>query len=173
MIAAIAERVPQARWLLIGAGQLHDEVTAELQRRGLMNRVTLPGVVAHEYALELLSGCDVCVSPHVPNPDGSRFFGSPTKLFEYMGLRKPIVASDLEQLGEVLVDGETGLLCPPGDAGAAAAAIERLLEDADLRERLAAAALQRAASTYSWRAHTERILEALAAGGAGGATTTY
>lgn len=59
MIAALAEQAPRARWLLIGAGQLHAEVVADLQGRGLMDRVTLPGVLAHERALELLSACDV------------------------------------------------------------------------------------------------------------------
>jgi glycosyltransferase involved in cell wall biosynthesis len=78
--------------------------------------------------------------PNVPNADDSRFFGSPTKLFEYMGLAKAIVASDLEQLGEVIADGETGLLCPPGDARAAADAVVRLLDDAGLRARLGEAA---------------------------------
>jgi glycosyltransferase involved in cell wall biosynthesis len=164
MVARLAELVPAARWVLIGAGQLHDEVRAEIEDRGLAERVAMPGIVAHERALELLAGCDVCVSPHVPNPDGSRFFGSPTKLFEYMGLAKPIVASDLEQLGDVVADGETGLLCPPGDARAAVRAIERLLGDPKLRGRLGTAALARADSAYSWKAHSRRILDALREG---------
>jgi glycosyltransferase involved in cell wall biosynthesis len=75
---------------------------------------------------------------------------------------KAIVASDLEELGEVLDDGETGLLCPPADAAAAAHAVTRALGDPALRERLGAAALAKAASEYSWAAHTRRILDALA-----------
>ncbi len=159
--AAVSEAVPHARWVLIGHGGLHAEVAAGIEARGLAERVTMPGLMPHDRALELLSACDVCVSPHVPNPDGSRFFGSPTKLFEYMGLAKPIVASDLEQLGEVIDDGETGLLRPPGDARAAAEAVVALLEDPGLRRRLGDAALERASSVYSWRAHTARILDAL------------
>ena len=62
---------------------------------------------------------DVLVSPHVANADGTPFFGSPTKIFEYMGLGKPIVASDLNQIGEVIEHERSGLLCPPGDVGAA------------------------------------------------------
>jgi glycosyltransferase involved in cell wall biosynthesis len=97
----------------------------------------------------------------VPNPDGTRFFGSPTKLFEYMGLAKPIVASDLEQIGEVIDHERTGLLCPPGDASAAAAAVARLLGDEPLRRRLGEGALEEARTTYSWTAHARRILDAL------------
>jgi glycosyltransferase involved in cell wall biosynthesis len=164
MVAHLAERAPTARWMLIGDGPLHEEVRAEIAQRGLEDRVEMPGIVAHDRALALLASCDVCVSPHVPNADGSRFFGSPTKLFEYMGLARPIVVSDLEQLGEVIVDGESGVLTAPGDARAAADAVADLLDDPDLRRRLGEGALQRATQTYSWRAHTRRILDALQAG---------
>jgi glycosyltransferase involved in cell wall biosynthesis len=161
MIEEAARTRPDVRWLLIGGGLLHDDVRREIGERGLSERVTLTGVVSRERALELLAASDVCVSPHVPNPDGSRFFGSPTKLFEYMGLAKPIVASDLEQIGKVIDHKRTGLLCPPGDASAAAAAVVRLLDDEPLRRRLGEGALEEARTTYSWTAHARRILDAL------------
>ncbi len=153
--------VPEARWILVGDGGLMPEVRGEIESRGLVERVELTGVVEHSRALALLACCDVCVSPHVPNPDGTPFFGSPTKLFEYMGLAKAIVASDLDQVGEVIENGRTGLLCAPGDVEAAAAGIHRLLEDAELRARLGSAAFEQARDHYSWRAHAQRILEAL------------
>jgi glycosyltransferase involved in cell wall biosynthesis len=162
IIGAVAAERPDARWILVGNGPLFDEVRDEIRSRGLSGSVELTGVVPHERAVELLAACDVCVSPHVPNPDGTRFFGSPTKLFEYMGLARPIVASDLEQIGEVIDDGRTGLLCPPGDAAAAAAAVVRLVGDEALRRRLGDAALAEARSTYGWDAHSRRILEAAA-----------
>jgi glycosyltransferase involved in cell wall biosynthesis len=161
IIERVAGPCPEARWILIGDGHLHAEVTEEIVARGLSDKVTLTGLVEHEHALELLAASDICVSPHVPNPDGTRFFGSPTKLFEYMGLGKPIVASDLEQIGEVIKHGHTGLLCPPGDAAAAAAAVLRLTDDSELRARLGAGALEDAKTTFSWAAHTSRILAAL------------
>jgi glycosyltransferase involved in cell wall biosynthesis len=161
MVEELARTQPDVRWLLIGGGQLYDDVRGQIEERGLTDRVTVTGIVQRERALELLAASDVCVSPHVPNPDGTRFFGSPTKLFEYMGLAKPIVASDLEQIGEVIDHERTGLLCPPGDAGAAAAAVARLLDDELLRRRLGEAALEEAETTYSWTAHARRILEAL------------
>jgi glycosyltransferase involved in cell wall biosynthesis len=166
VLPEIVERVAAARddvrWIVVGAGALFDEVREDIERRGLAGRVELTGVVPRERAIELLGACDVCVSPHVPNPDGTRFFGSPTKLFEYMGLGKPIVASDLEQIGEVIEHERTGLLCPPGDVAAAAAAVVRLVGDEALRNRLGAAALEAARTTYSWDAHARRILEAAA-----------
>jgi glycosyltransferase involved in cell wall biosynthesis len=153
--------VPEARWALIGDGGLMPEVRSEVTARGLGERTLMTGIVEHHHALELLAGCDVCVSPHVPNPDGTPFFGSPTKLFEYMGLGKPIVASDLDQIGEVIEDGRSGLLCRPGDVASAAEGVRRLLADAELRHRLGRGALERAIADFSWAAHVRRILDAL------------
>jgi len=163
LIERVAALAPQARWVLIGGGPLHSEVADEIGRRGFADRVALTGIVPRTRAPELLAACDICVSPHVPNPDGTPFFGSPTKLFEYMGLGRAIVASDLDQIGEVIDDGRTGLLTPPGDVPAAARAVARLLDDEDLRGRLGAAALREAEERYSWDAHVRRILEALGA----------
>jgi glycosyltransferase involved in cell wall biosynthesis len=164
LLPALIEQVPHARFVLVGDGSLLPDVREDIHSRGLESRVFLTGIVEHERALQLLAACDVCVSPHVHNPDGTEFFGSPTKLFEYMGLRKSIVASDLGQIGEVIEHERNGLLSAPGDVPAAAAAVNRLLGDADLRERLAAAALEDAVSTYSWTAHARRILDALSRG---------
>ena len=89
LIAAVRRRALGARrWR-----RLFSSVKAALETKGLASRVTLTGVVERERALEVLACSDVCVSPHIPNPDGTPFFGSPTKLFEYMGLGKAIVAS--------------------------------------------------------------------------------
>ncbi len=161
MIERVAECRRDARWVLIGDGPLHAEVAADIERRGLSDLVRLTGVVSHPEAVELLACCEVCVSPHVPNPDGTAFFGSPTKLFEYMGLGRAIVASDLDQLGQVLEDGRTALLTPPGDAAAAANAVVRLLEDDALRVRIGQGALEEAIGNHSWDAHVARILQAL------------
>jgi glycosyltransferase involved in cell wall biosynthesis len=167
LIQRVGERRDDVRWMLIGDGPLHAEVAADIELRGLSARVTLPGVVAHPRAVELLACCEVCVSPHVPNPDGTAFFGSPTKLFEYMGLGRAIVASDLDQIGEVLQDGRTALLTPPGDVPAAAHAVVRLLDDEALRRRLGRAALGEAIASHSWDVHVGRILQALEPRGGG------
>ena len=165
LLPALVAAVPEAQWVLIGDGGLFAEVREEIDALGLAERVRMTGVLEHTQALEMLSCSDVCISPHVPNPDGTPFFGSPTKLFEYMGLRRAIVASDLDQIGEVIENERSGLLCPPGDVEAAAAAVRRLLEDAPLRERLAEGAFERASERYSWSAHTRRILAALSGDG--------
>jgi glycosyltransferase involved in cell wall biosynthesis len=105
---------------------------------------------------------DLALAPHVPNADGSPFFGSPTKLFEYLAAGKPVVASRLGQIAEVIEHGVNGWLVPPGDAEALAAAVTALAGDPALRERLGRAARAGAAARHGWDAHVRRILDALA-----------
>jgi glycosyltransferase involved in cell wall biosynthesis len=92
--------------------------------------------------------------------DGSQFFGSPTKLFEYMAMGKGIVASRLGQIGDVLVDEETALLVEPGDAGELAAAIVRFAQSQEMRQRFGANARQAAIEKHTWRHNAQRVLDA-------------
>src|SRR5258706_1846459 len=98
-------------------------------------------------------------SPNLPNPDGTRFFGSPTKLFEYMAMGKGIVASDLEQIGEVLETERTALLVPPADPAALGAALSRLIADSALRERLGSEGRGAALARPTWGRNRAAILE--------------
>jgi len=149
------------RLLMIGAGGEADQARRIIDRAGFGDAVVFTGLVAQEEGPAYLAACDILVSPHVPNADGSPFFGSPTKLFEYMAMGKGIVASNLDQIGEVLRHGETAWLVAPGDAVALAAGIDRLVRDVALRDALGAAARRDALTHHTWRAHVRRTLEAL------------
>ena len=74
-----------------------------------------------------------------------------------------MVASDLDQVGEVLEHDKTALLVPPGDVDALAASLIALIEAPEKGKQLARAARERCVAEHSWRRHTERILDALAA----------
>ena len=103
--------------------------------------------------------CDFLLSPHVPLEDGSDFFGSPTKLFEYMAMGKAIVASRLGQIGEVLSDEETALLVEPGNVPQLAEAIVRMANSAELRQRLGAAARMAAIERHTWKRNAQRVID--------------
>jgi glycosyltransferase involved in cell wall biosynthesis len=147
----------RVRFLLVGSGSLHAEVEKELADE---KRVVFTGAVAHDRVPKLLDACDILVAPHVPLADGSEFFGSPTKIFEYMAMGKGIVASRLGQIGEVLRDGETALLVEPGNVGELAAAIMKLVEAEELRKRLGAKAREVAEREHTWTRNAQRVLDA-------------
>ncbi|MDT4896508.1 MAG: hypothetical protein QOH25_1585 [Acidobacteriota bacterium] len=165
-VLALAEAIklmPQdsrLRFLLVGSGVLRGRVEQTLREAGLEHRAILTGAVEHERVPALLDACDVLASPHVPLEDGSEFFGSPTKLFEYMAMGKAIVASRLGQIGDVLVDEETALLVEPNDARELSAAILRLTNSLELREQLGAAARRESIARHTWTHNAARVLDA-------------
>ncbi|HXG12345.1 MAG TPA: glycosyltransferase family 4 protein [Gemmataceae bacterium] len=149
------------RLLLIGDGAVMPQVCGRIATYALGDVCICTGLVPQHEGPGYLAACDILVAPHVPNPDGSAFFGSPTKLFEYMAMGKGIVASDLGQIGEVLEHDRTAWLVRPGCAASLAAGLKVLIDDPQRRARLGAAARQTAAAHHSWRRHTERIVQAL------------
>jgi glycosyltransferase involved in cell wall biosynthesis len=165
-VLALAEAVklmPDAarvRFLLVGSGALRGEVERVLREGHAEHRAILTGAVEHERVPQLLDACDVLASPHVPLEDGSEFFGSPTKLFEYMAMGKGIVASRLGQIAEVLADEETALLVEPNDARELSEAILRLVNSPALRATLGAAARREAKARHTWTHNAARVLDA-------------
>jgi glycosyltransferase involved in cell wall biosynthesis len=144
--------------LLIGSGALRGTVEESLRAGGSEHLAIFTGPVPHDRVPVLLDACDVLVSPHVPLADGSDFFGSPTKLFEYMAMGKAIVASRLGQIGDVLTDDETAIMVEPGNAQQLADAMIRLCSSRELRARLGAAARRTAIERHTWRQNAQRVL---------------
>lgn len=147
------------RFLLVGDGVLMEDMKAILREGGAEDMVILTGLVAQHEAPRYLDACDIFVSPHIKNPDGTRFFGSPTKLFEYMAMERGIVASQLDQIADILVHGKTAHLVPPGDIDALAEGIRRLVENEEYRTSLGVAARKEVSAKYSWDAHVRKTLE--------------
>jgi glycosyltransferase involved in cell wall biosynthesis len=166
VLAAAAARVQDSRchFLFIGDGDERAATEAIIKAAGKKDRATFIGRVPHDRVPSYLDACDILVSPHVPAADGSEFFGSPTKLFEYLAMARPVVASRLGQIASVIMDGENGLLVEPNDAAALAQAIERLAEDEALRRRLGSAARQTVAEHYTWRHNAACVFERVMSG---------
>jgi len=121
-------------------------------------RVTFTGLVEPPQVRAWLARANVLVLPNPASAISSRFT-SPLKLFEYMAAQRPIVASDLPALREVLSPDENAVLVTPGSAPALAAGIRRVLDDPALATRVASRALATVAD-FSWDRRADR-LEAL------------
>jgi glycosyltransferase involved in cell wall biosynthesis len=158
---AIAQlpREASLKFLLVGAGKLKSEMEQTIREAGLIDRVIFTGPVAHDRVPALLDACDILVSPHIPLADGSDFFGSPTKLFEYMAMGKGIVASRLGQIGDVLSHEETALLVEPGNSEELAEAMVRLANSKELRKRLGDNARRVAVEKFTWGHNARRVLD--------------
>jgi glycosyltransferase involved in cell wall biosynthesis len=157
--ARVLAAKPGIHFLFIGDGDQR-ALTESIVESSQVS-ATFAGRISHDKVASYLDACDILVSPHVPSADGSEFFGSPTKLFEYMAMGKGVVASRLGQIAEVITDGENGLLVEPGDAIELARAIEKLAGDFELREQLGAAARGTAIKRYTWRHNAARVFDAM------------
>ena len=170
-------RARRVHFMLVGDGQLMPKVRKILDGvpPGL---VSLTGLVQQDEAALHLATSDILVSPHVPNPDGTRFFGSPTKLFEYMGMGRAIVASDLDQIGAVLSNSwhvgkrdtaqsldqlreSAALLITPGSKEELTRAIEFLVDVPEARAVLGGNARSSVLRKYTWERHVSAIVSKL------------
>ncbi len=125
--ALLRARLPDVRTLIVGDGDLMDELRGQVARLRLEDRVVFAG---HRTDVpDLLAALDVfCIS--------SLYEGTPLTLFEAMAAGRPIVSTAVDGCREILEDGVSGLLVPPADASALAGALERAATDAALRGAL-------------------------------------
>jgi glycosyltransferase involved in cell wall biosynthesis len=142
---------------VVGEGPDRDAVAQAIHDRGLADRVELTGT--REDVAQILARADVFVL-------SSRSEGMPMSALEAMAAGLPVVATAVGGVPELVVDGETGFLVPPGDAPALSRALDRILGDPDLRRRLGEAGRQRAGGMFAlpeWQAAHLRLYEELLA----------
>jgi glycosyltransferase involved in cell wall biosynthesis len=140
LVAACGElrgRDVSFRCHIVGAGPQHEELRHAIEVAGLTGHVALCGALAHEAVVEQYARAQAFVLPCTRAGNGD-VDGIPNVLAEALAMRVPVVSTDLPAIRELLVDGVDALLVPPGDATALAAAIERVLTEPDLAERLRA-----------------------------------
>jgi glycosyltransferase involved in cell wall biosynthesis len=149
LLAALA-RLPQTlawRFEHIGGGPDLPKLKEEAERLGIAARIAWRGAQAQEAVLEAYRRADVFALASRVADDGDRD-GLPNVLMEAQSQALACVATNISAIPELIGDGETGLLVPPGDAPALAAALERVIRDPALRARLAAAGQARIAAAF-------------------------
>jgi glycosyltransferase involved in cell wall biosynthesis len=135
-----AARLPAVQIVLVGDGTRRVALEQLATSLGLDERLTIIGWKPD--ARPAIAGFDVFVLP-------SRDEAFPLTIIEAMLSSTPVVATDVGSVREAVIDGETGLLVRPGDVGALAAAIGRVLDEPGLGARLAANARAKAASEFT------------------------
>jgi glycosyltransferase involved in cell wall biosynthesis len=154
---------PAIRGLIVGGHPGEPDlarVRSLIDRLGLAERVEVTGLVPHAEVVTRLAPATMLVLPNVRSTISERYT-SPLKLFEYLSMGRPIVASDLPAIREVLTDRITALLVPPDDRASLAGAMEYLARDQALTNDLARAAAE-LAPEFSWTRRAERLESAFA-----------
>jgi L-malate glycosyltransferase len=154
-VHALRARFPRLHLVLVGDGPVRPSLEALVRSLELQDAVTLVGEVRdgrnHHHGFDISVLCSVSE-------------GFPNTLVEAMAAGRPVVATAVGGSIDAVVDGETGLLVPPGSAEQLAAALTRVIEDAALRHRLGDAGRTRAATLFTASdtvARLERMYEDL------------
>jgi len=148
LIAAAAE-VPGATFILAGDGPLRHSLEAQAREQGVAERCVFLG--ERDDVAQLLAAADLVVLP-------SLFEGLPVSILEAMAAERPVIATAIGGTDEAITTDVTGLLVPPRDPAALAAAIRRLQGDPALAQRLAAAARARVERSFSADATAREIM---------------
>jgi glycosyltransferase involved in cell wall biosynthesis len=153
LIDALA-RTPESRLLLIGEGECADDLRKRAAERNVTERIRFAGALDEETLLAAYAAANALVLPSLNRGEA---FG--LVLLEAMRARLPVIASAIpgSGIGEVVADGETGMLVPPGDADALAAAIVRM-DDAEMRQCLGNNGRQRWESLFTLERSARRWL---------------
>jgi glycosyltransferase involved in cell wall biosynthesis len=174
-IRRLSSKYPEARFLLIGDGARRD--FAQRQLENVRNAIFL-GNIPYAEVNSYLAACDVLVSPHA-KPLSGKFIGSPTKLYEYMACGKIVVASDLDQIAEVVSPclkinprgsrstisrsegDEVGITVEPGSEAELLCALDQVIADIDMFRYLGGNARRKVVHHHSWTMTAARIRESL------------
>jgi len=157
VILGIAEEIlsnsNQFHFLIVGEGKKSDYLKSVISLKGISQHFTLTGAVSHDTLPSLLQAMDITIAPY---PKMKDFYFSPLKLFEYMAMEKPIVASKIGQIDEILGDGHA-ILVEPGNAQEFAKAITNLADQPGVREQMGKKVRQKAQGCYTWDSNIKRI----------------
>lgn len=165
VISNLAVRSPGSRFHIVGGTKEDIEYWKEKLDT---DNVVFHGFVPHKEIYKYSKGCDVLLAPYqkkvTGHGDGKSNlvdWMSPLKIFEYMAVGKPIVASDLPVLREVLEDQVNALLVSPDKVGEWEAALKDLRENPDLRSRLGGNARADFEESFTWEARAENVLQGI------------
>jgi glycosyltransferase involved in cell wall biosynthesis len=126
---------------------------------GVADRIDFVGAKTNDQVRELMVDAMVCVLPCKPADDGDRD-GIPVVLMEAMARGVAVISGDLPTIRELIADGESGLMVPPGNSEALAEAIGDLLSQSETRQRLAAAGRTRVEEEFSLSVTLDRLIAA-------------
>ena len=139
--------------LLIGNGNGFDRIKAQIEKKNLTSDVTQVDSVAHEEIPQYIACFDYALMSY---PDMKSFHGSPLKMFEYMAMGIPVVATDIGQIGEIITDNHTGFLAyPPTPENF----VKAIIDGQDNLDKIAINSRKLMIDKYSWISNAKKVLE--------------
>ena len=143
----LGDRAAKAHFIVVGDGNLRPELEQQIAALGLQDRVRLIG--ARHDAARIIKLADIFALSSVAE-------GMPLAIMMAMALNLPVVANAVDGVPELVIEGETGLLVPPRDPAAFAAALQRMIDDPELRRRCGDAGRTRVDENFTQRVMADK-----------------
>lgn len=141
--------------MLIGSGPKKEQFEQTIKKKKMDDRVIITGYVSHQTIPQYLAAMDIVLAIYPPM---KFFYFSPLKLFEYMAAGKPVIASDIGQISDIIEDSKNGILFDPKNLNELKKKAFKLIEDKQLRIEISKHARQTIVEQYTWN-HTINLLE--------------
>ncbi len=142
-----------ATMLFLGDGPSYHELVAYNKEKGSEEWIRFLGRIPHNEIQNYIAMMDIAISPHATP------YSSPMKILEYMAMEKAILAPDMENIRDLLKDGETALLFKPDDAESLKEKLLLLIKDAKLRETLGKNARRKVIENFTWKGNAVKTIE--------------
>jgi glycosyltransferase involved in cell wall biosynthesis len=149
--------LPQAIFLIVGDGPDRVLYEGQVQEKRLSEHFNFRGYVCHSQVPSYLASMDVVLAPHSLSSFKKGFYGSALKIFEYMAMGKPVIASPLGQIRDLIEDGVSGRLIHAEDSMRLKNAILDLYRDPSYRKRLGHNARVMVEKQFTWEVNAAKV----------------
>jgi glycosyltransferase involved in cell wall biosynthesis len=146
----VLKRHEEVKFLLVGDGPLKSQIARSVVKKGLRRKFSFVGKMSQSDVARIMRDASMFVLPSLKE-------GFPKTLLEAMACGKPVIVSDIPGVREVVENGSSGILVPPGDSEALAQAIVKLLNEKDLRLKLGERVRRLVLEKYNWPKVAEQI----------------
>ncbi|MDZ7360046.1 MAG: glycosyltransferase [candidate division KSB1 bacterium] len=147
---------------LIGDGPVRGQVAKQIAELDLKDKVIIHGSLKRQSVAEMMRAADVKVLASVPTAEGKRE-GVPVVIMEAMATGLPVISTQLSGIPELVDDGRTGILVPPGDTQALFVALQKLYENPGLRQSLGRAGREKVLREFNLRLNVIKLANLFAA----------
>ena len=155
---SILKIFPNTKFLIVGNGPIKEELISMVEKMGISANFIFTGTVPYEQIPLFINMADLCVAPFI-RARNERMGLSPIKIYEYLACGKPVVASDIKGIGDLLRNSNAGIAVTPEDPVELANAIIKLLKNEKLRKQMGKNGRKIVINNYNWYHTARRTIE--------------
>lgn len=157
-IPKVIRKIPDIQFLLIGGGILKKQLKEKVIKLGIEKFTRFMGYVSYHQVPAYINSFDLCVAPFTAKRN-IEIGCSPLKLYEYLACGRPVIASDIKGVGDLLEKNNCGLAIKPENPDALAKGIIQLIKNKDLREKMGRNGRRIVESEYNWQNAARKTIE--------------